>query len=176
LRHVISISLVLLLLLQCMGHTWLHQLQLGAWQHAQWELLEEGMREGRQVDGVVIFTVADQQDLTWENAHEFRHQGQMYDVLRLRLQADGRWEVRCVSDAAESRMKADFKASLSGHDIDPSRVPIGLSGRLLTTPYTPCVVIALPDVPSPTPVFQWWHWAMGIAPAFPPEGHPPAFA
>jgi hypothetical protein len=176
LRHVISISLVLLLLLQCMGHTLLHQLQLGTWQHAQWEQLEEGMRAGKQVEGVVLLTVADQRDLAWENAHEFRHQGQLYDVLSLRLQADGLWEVRCLSDATESRMKADFKASISGNDLDPSRVPIGLSARLLTTHYTGSTAISLPSLLTSTPVFGLQHWAMGIAPAFPPEGHPPSFA
>lgn len=174
LRRWLSISLILLIGYQCMGYLWLHHWRLGVWRHAQWEHLEEKLKAGLDLEGVETIAVADLETLDWEaDGREFKLAGQMYDVLAMHPTADGRWTIRCIADAEETRMKTDFETLVRGNDQDGSQLPTGLWTRLLTAHYLDLHAVLLPAQTVFSDVYAASDWQMEKAPAFPPLGQPP---
>ena len=174
LRRLFPISFITLLVFQSMGFVWLHQLQLGVWQHAQWEEIEEAMKAGRDLEGVVTLSLDSRSAVHWENAHEFRYLDALYDVLSIRASGDGRWEVRCIVDDVENRLRADFQAMLRGHDSEQGKAAAGLRSRLFVAHYLEEPGIALPADMCVSIDYCLNDWEMQMAPALPPEGQPPA--
>ena len=156
-----------------MGYVALHHCSLAAWRHAQWEQLEDGMKAGRQVEGLVTKVATDFSGLDWENAHEFREDGEMYDVLSLKLRSDGRWELRCITDAHESRMKADFEAMLRGHEQGRGAWSGSLVQRLIAANYIDLPTIRLDAMIAPLQTNRTHDWALSPQASPAPDGQPP---
>lgn len=50
--------------------------------------------------------------LMWEDEHEFRYNGEMYDVIEKRT-VDGVLQIRCISDKAETALVQHYKGLLN---------------------------------------------------------------
>lgn len=153
-----------------MGFLWLQHLRLGLWQHAQWERLEAGAESER----AITLRLNDQKDVVWENGREFRYGGELYDALSLRALVDGGWELRAISDREEGRMRADFEAFLAGRHSAQGDLGGRPTESLPLLNYVEVSTLTIVDGGSMASGFWEYDWAMDTAPAFPPEGHPPA--
>jgi hypothetical protein len=131
-RKPASIALVLLIVFQCMGYLWIHELELAIWQHLQWEAIEE-----KEVASAESLVLNDLGQVDWENAHEFSFQGERYDFISSTQQSDGKWLVRCISDFHEQTLRAAFRAQFDGKGINHTMVPHGHWTDLLQTQYCP---------------------------------------
>ncbi len=156
-----------------MGYVALHHWSLDSWRHGQWEQLEDGMKAGGHVEGLVTKVATDFSGLDWENEHEFREDGAMYDVLSLKLLSDGRWELRCIADAHESRMKADFETMLLGHEQGNAASSRPLVQRLLAANYIDLPAMSLHAFALPIQTIRTQDWALSPQASFAPEGQPP---
>lgn len=60
-------------------------------------------------EGLVVFrfTTEETQMLEWEDEHEFRYKGQMYDVVGQQKQ-DGNLMIRCIQDEKETALLNAF--------------------------------------------------------------------
>jgi hypothetical protein len=153
-----------------MGYMWLHEWQLGAWREAQWERLENDA----ETEGAEWLTVADPKTLDWENAHEFRYQGSFYDVMQVRLQADGSWEIQCKRDTHEEQLASDFAKWLGDSHAGRSLPTASTLKSLVVVYLAQQVEVDAGLAEASRKMIVPADWSGINAPATPPAERPPA--
>lgn len=71
----------------------------------------------------------------WEDEHEFRLHGKMYDVIE-KKEVDGKLVVRCISDDKETTLMAKYEDLLEKQLGKNSKERTASLIKLLTSPYT----------------------------------------
>lgn len=156
-----------------MGYVALQHWSLANWRQAQWERMEEDLKSSQHLEGEETWVVADFADLDWENAHEIKRQGAIYDVLSIKLRSDGRWELRCLADTEESRMQADFLSLLRGQEQGEGAAQGPWVQRLLAANYIGLPTIKLHALIVAVQISHTSNWAVVPQAALAPDGPPP---
>jgi hypothetical protein len=71
----------------------------------------------------------------WEEDHEFRLNGKMYDVIEKKIEND-QLIVRCISDDKETELTRKYEELLESQSDDPGKKQAASIIKLITSPFT----------------------------------------
>ena len=173
-RVPLAYALILVLVLPVLGSYLGLRQQQRAVRRAAKHTMERGLSDAELVHW--RFTPAEAAALDWkEEGREFKHQDQMYDIVRAAW-IDGHLEFWCWWDHAESELEqrlARLVRYAMGGDPDPHS-PAARWGDCFKRVYTPVASDLLAPAPSAhTPVWARTRARMMDAPALAPPVPPP---
>jgi hypothetical protein len=173
-RVPLAYALILVLVLPVLGSYLGLRQQQRIVRRAVKHAMERGLSDAELVRW--RFTAAEAAALDWkEEGREFRHEGQMYDIVRAAW-TDGHLEFWCWWDHEESELEQRLERLVRvamGGDADPHS-PAASWGDCFKRVFTP----AAPEIFAPEPVLHTRAWAHpraypASAPALAPPVPPP---
>jgi len=104
-KKLTSILLLLCLFLVLFGYHLVFYFQVAAAKTEMMAFLKN--QEGHKDVVQFCFDNSEAKQLVWEEEHEFRFNGEMYDVVE-KEQKDGRLIIRCIADTKETTLIKDY--------------------------------------------------------------------
>ena len=140
-KRIFAIILLICLSLTILGYHFVFHYQITL---AKTQMKKELLSNKHDSDMVLFeFTQDQMNELEWENSHEFRYHGNMYDVVNKSIK-DDKTILSCVSDKKETALiKYYMKVNRENHTGD--RRIAGIL-ELSVTPFIP-VQVSIPATP-----------------------------
>lgn len=108
-RKITAIALLITLFLAAPGYHLAFRIHL---RHLKAEIKRDLRRPGNRKDITELaFTTSQLQELEWEEEHEFRWKGEMYDVIEKRSVQD-KILIRCIADKKEKLLLEEYQNNI----------------------------------------------------------------
>lgn len=139
-RKLIAILFLAAIYFTLSGYHFIFRYQLG---RAKTEM-KTFLRHQRQYKDVIELSFDENElaHLEWENDHEFRYSGDMYDVIEI-TELPGKMVIRCISDRRETALLEQYKKAMQRTSVPG---PLSALVKLVTAQY-----LLTADFPLHTP-------------------------